>query len=118
LEKYRYWILGASIFTILLAWGSNFLPLSDLFIDYVPLYNKFRAPSSILVVVELLFPLIAIIGLYRFYNDEKLTEEYKQKILLYVGGSVLGITFSSSFLLKVYSDLKEQQKQEKFLILS
>lgn len=91
-KKYRYWILGASILTILLAWGSNFLPLSDLFIDYVPLYNKFRAPSSILVVVELLFPLIAIIGLYRFYNDEKLTEEYKQKILLYVGGSVLGIT--------------------------
>jgi hypothetical protein len=93
-RKYRYWILGASILSILLAWGSNFLPLSDLFIDYVPLYNKFRAPSSILVVVELLFPLIAIIGLYRFYNDEKLmTEEYKQKILLYVGGSVLGITF-------------------------
>jgi hypothetical protein len=79
-RKYRYWILGASILSILLAWGSNFLPLSDLFIDYVPLYNKFRAPSSILVVVELLFPLIAIIGLYRFYNDEKLmTEEYKQK---------------------------------------
>lgn len=91
-RKYRYWILGASILSILLAWGSNFLPLSDVFIDYVPLYNKFRAPSSILVVVELLFPLIAIIGLYRFYNDEKLTEEYKQKILLYVGGSVLGIT--------------------------
>lgn len=91
-KKYRYWILGASILTILLAWGSNFLPLSDLFIDYVPLYNKFRAPSSILVVVELLFPLIAIIGLYRFYNDEKLTEEYKQKVLLYVSGSILGIT--------------------------
>ena len=91
-KKYRYWILGASILTILLAWGSNFLPLSDLFIKYVPLYDKFRAPSSILVVVELLFPLIAIIGLYRFFNDEKLTEEYKQKILIYVSGTVLGIT--------------------------
>jgi hypothetical protein len=54
--------LGASILTILLAWGSNFMPLSDFFIDYVPFYNKFRAPSSILVVVELLFPLIAILG--------------------------------------------------------
>lgn len=94
-RKYRYWILGASILSILLAWGSNFLPLSDVFIDYVPLYNKFRAPSSILVVVELLFPLIAIIGLYRFYNDdssELMTEAYKQKILLYVGGGVLGFT--------------------------
>ena len=91
-KKYRYWILGASILTILLAWGSNFMPLSDLFIKFVPMYDKFRAPSSILVVVELLFPLIAIIGLYRFFNDEKLTEEYKQKILIYVSGSVLGIT--------------------------
>ncbi|MDR4952644.1 YfhO family protein [Chryseobacterium sp. ES2] len=89
-KKYRYWILGASILTILLAWGSNFMPLSDFFIDYVPFYNKFRAPSSILVVIELLFPLIAILGLYRFFTDEKLTEEYKQKTLLYVGGGTLG----------------------------
>ena len=65
-KKYRYWILGASILTILLAWGSNFMPLSDLFIEFMPFYNKFRAPSSILVVVELLFPLIAILGLYCF----------------------------------------------------
>ena len=56
--------------------------VTDFFIDYVPLYNKFRAPSSILVVVELLFPLIAILGLYRFFMkpDEKpiLDEEYKR----------------------------------------
>lgn len=90
-KKYRYWILGASILTVLLAWGSNFMPLSDFFIDFVPFYNKFRAPSSILVVVELLFPLIAILGLYRFFTDEKLTEEYKQKILMYVSGGTLGL---------------------------
>ncbi len=90
-KKYRYWILGASILTILLAWGSNFMPLSDFFIDFVPFYNKFRAPSSILVVVELLFPLIAMVGLYRFFTDEKLTQEYKQKILLYVSGGTLGL---------------------------
>ncbi|QDP84382.1 YfhO family protein [Chryseobacterium sp. SNU WT5] len=101
-KKYRYWILGASILTILLAWGSNFMPLSDFFIDYVPFYNKFRAPSSILVVVELLFPLIAIVGLYRFFNSNEktetsqeniLTEEYKKKILIYTSSIVLGITF-------------------------
>ena len=100
-KKYRYWILGATILTIGLAWGSNLMFLSDLFIDFVPFYNKFRAPSSILVVVELLFPLIAIIGLYRFFNSNQeietkteniLTEEYKSKTLLYVTGAVLGIT--------------------------
>jgi len=90
--KYRWWILGASVLTIMLAWGSNFMPLTDFFIDYVPVYNKFRAPSSILVVVELLFPFIAIIGLYRFFTDEKLTAEYKQKVLTYTTGSVVGIT--------------------------
>lgn len=89
-KKYRYWILGATVLTIFLAWGSNFMALSDFFIDFVPFYNKFRAPSSILVVVELLFPLIAIIGLYRFFKENELTKEYKQKILLYVGGGTLG----------------------------
>lgn len=89
-KKYRYWILGASILTVFLAWGSNFMFFSDFFIDFVPFYNKFRAPSSILVVVELLFPLIAIIGLYRFFTDSTLTEEYKKKILLYVAGGTLG----------------------------
>ena len=88
-KKYRYWILGASVLTIMLAWGSNFLIVSDLFIDFVPLYNKFRAPSSILVVVELLFPLIAIVGLYSFFNNKNLTTEYKQKILMYAGGGAL-----------------------------
>lgn len=101
-KKYRYWILGASILTILLAWGSNFMFLSDFFIDFVPFYNKFRAPSSILVVVELLFPLIAILGLYRFFNSKESTEtstenvltyEYKKKTLIYGSGVVLGITF-------------------------
>ncbi len=99
-KKYRYWILGATILSILLAWGSNFMPLSDFFIEFVPFYNKFRAPSSILVVVELLFPLIAIVGLYRLFNSNKtteiyeeniLTEKYKQKTLLIVSGAVLGL---------------------------
>lgn len=100
-KKYRYWILGASILTIFLAWGSNFLFVSDFFIDFVPFYNKFRAPSSILVVVELLFPLIAIIGLYRFFNSNEttetseeniLTEDYKKKILIWVSSIILGFT--------------------------
>lgn len=91
-KNYRYWILGATILTILLAWGSNFMFLSDFFIEYIPFYSKFRAPSSILVVVELLFPLIAIVGLYRFFKSENLDENYKKKILTYVGGSTLAIT--------------------------
>ncbi len=88
-NKYKYWILGASILTILLAWGHNFSLLTNFFIDYIPLYNKFRAPSSILVVVELLFPLVAILGLYQFFQNEKLSLEKKQKTLLRVSGAVI-----------------------------
>ncbi len=97
-KKYRYWILGAFVLTVLLAWGSNFLFVSDFFIDYVPFYNKFRAPSSVLVIPELLLPLIAILGLYRFLNGnlntdtEVLDDVRRQKILLYVSAAVLGFT--------------------------
>ena len=90
-KKYRYWILATSVLTIMLAWGSNFMPLSDFFIEFVPFYNKFRAPSSILVVVELLFPLIAIIGLYRFFTDKNLEQDYKKKILTYVSLGTLAL---------------------------
>ena len=110
--KYRWWILGACILTIFLAWGSNFMLLTDFFIDFVPMYSKFRAPSSILVVVELLFPLIAIIGLYRFFNDEKLTEEYKQKVLMYGTGGVVAFTllliFAGKSLLGFHTEAEGQ----------
>ncbi|MCL1675586.1 YfhO family protein [Elizabethkingia meningoseptica] len=110
--KYRWWILGTTVLTIMLAWGSNFMPLTDFFIDFVPMYNKFRAPSSILVVVELLFPFIAIIGLYRFFTDEKLTPEYKQKVLLYTTGGVVGITLilivAGKSLLGFHTDMEGQ----------
>mgnify|MGYP006970646766 CR=1 FL=1 len=46
--------------SIVLAWGKNFMPLTDFFIDYVPMYNKFRAVSSILVIAEFTIPLLAI----------------------------------------------------------
>lgn len=111
-KKYRYWILGSSILTILLAWGHHFAPLTNFFIDIVPLYNKFRAPSSILVVVELLFPLIAIVGLFRFYNDENLSEDYKKRNLTYVSAFILGflvlITTAGKSLFGFHTDNEKQ----------
>lgn len=91
-KRYRYWILGASVLSIMLAWGHHFMILTDFFIDYVPFYNKFRAPSSILVVVELFFPLLAMLGVYHFFKDGRLNDDYKKKILIYTGAGVLGFT--------------------------
>ncbi len=59
----KWALLGATFFSIVLAWGKNFMPLTDFFIDYVPMYNKFRAVSSILVIAEFTIPLLAIFAL-------------------------------------------------------
>ena len=90
-KRFRYWILGATMLTIALAWGSNFMVLSDVFIDFVPFYNKFRAPSSILVVPELLLPLLAIVGLYAFLNGQEVSVAQKTQKLFIVGGTVVAL---------------------------
>lgn len=56
------------VITVLLSWGRNLGVLTDLFIDIVPMYSKFRTVESILVVAEFIIPLLAILGLYRLYN--------------------------------------------------
>lgn len=64
------WALAiTTLLTIALSWGHNFMWLSDIFIDYIPLYNKFRTVSSILVVSELTIPAFAIWGLYTTGKD-------------------------------------------------
>ena len=54
----KWAILAATILTVLLSWGKNFLPLTEFFIEYFPMYNKFRTVSSILVVAEFCIPLL------------------------------------------------------------
>ncbi len=59
----KWALLVATILSILLSWGKNFMPLTDLFIDYFPMYNKFRTVSSILVIAEFCIPVLAIMAL-------------------------------------------------------
>ncbi|MBO7602018.1 MAG: YfhO family protein [Bacteroidaceae bacterium] len=59
----KWALLGATVFSIVLSWGKNFMPVTDFFIDYVPMYNKFRAVSSILVIAEFTIPLLAILAM-------------------------------------------------------
>ncbi len=62
----KWALVAATIMSILLSWGRNFMGLTDLFIDYVPMYSKFRTVSSILVVAEFTIPLLAMLGLKQF----------------------------------------------------
>ena len=59
----KWWLLGATILSVMLAWGKNFMPLSDLFIDYFPGYNKFRAVTMILIIAQFCIPLLGILAL-------------------------------------------------------
>lgn len=61
----KWALFGVSILAILLSWGHNFPAFTDFFIDYFPAYNKFRAVSSILVIVEFTIPLLAVLALQK-----------------------------------------------------
>ncbi|PKQ63387.1 hypothetical protein BZG02_08350 [Labilibaculum filiforme] len=75
--RLKWGLLTATILAIMLSWGHNFQFLTGLFFDYAPLYNKFRAVSSILVIVELCVPLLAILALKKIIEDP---EVLKRKI--------------------------------------
>jgi hypothetical protein len=68
-SEMRVWILLATIMSIMLAWGKNFMPLTDLFLDYFPGYNKFRAVSMILVIAEFTLPLLGFVALNKFLSE-------------------------------------------------
>src|SRR5690625_4500708 len=87
----RRWLVAGFLLSLFLSWGKNFSLLTDFFINYVPMYNKFRAVSSIQVLLELLLPVMAILGLYEFFYNENYTEEERKKSLFYSTGIVGGI---------------------------
>ena len=70
-RKIKYVFLAGAILSLLLSWGKNFDGLTRFFIDFVPLYDKFRAVSSIQVILELCIPVLAIMGLQSFFATEK-----------------------------------------------
>jgi hypothetical protein len=87
-RKIKYAFLAGVIFSLLLSWGKNFGLLTDFFIDYVPLYDKFRAVSSIQVILELCMPILAIMGLQSFF-ETKNTD--LRKNLLQAAGISIGV---------------------------
>ena len=89
--RLKWWAVSAFVLTLLLSWGKNFSGLTEFFIDYVPMYNKFRAVSSIQVIIELILPILAVVGLHQFFNKFDKVEE-KKKALIYSTGIVGGIT--------------------------
>jgi len=91
--RLKWWLVGGTLFSLLLSYGKNLGFLTDFFIDYIPLYNKFRAVSSIQVILELCIPALAIFGLVRLFNDFEKKED-KLKALKYSALITGGITLA------------------------
>ncbi len=99
--RLKWWLVGGTILSLLLSYGKNLGFLTNFFIDYVPLYNKFRAVTSIQVLLELCIPVLGIFGLVRLFNDFEQKDD-KLKALKYAAGitgglAVLFLVFKSSF---------------------
>ena len=99
--KFKYWLVASTVFSILMSWGKNFELLTNFFIDYVPLYNKFRAVSSFQVIAELCIPLLGILAIKEFIfsklsKEEKL-EAVKKAFYVTSGLIIIGLFYAISF---------------------
>ena len=90
-DRTKWWLVGGILMSLLLSWGKNLNFLTDFMIDYFPFYNKFRAVSSIQVILELCIPILGILGLAALFRKERNTTEEKQKALYISTGIIAGI---------------------------
>lgn len=89
--RLKWWLLGGTILSLLLSFGSNLSWFTDLWIDYFPLYNKFRAVTSIQVIAELCVPVLAVFGLYKILQKTEVKED-KLKALKWTTGITGGLS--------------------------
>lgn len=85
----KWWIAAATTFFVFISWGGNFYTFNSFLLDYLPLYNKFRAPSSALIIPQFLLCLLAVMGLQEIFFSEKgkeLLQTNFKKILYALGG--------------------------------
>jgi hypothetical protein len=99
--RLKQWLVAATVFSILLSWGRNFEGLTNFFIDYIPLYNKFRAVSSIQVIVELCAPILGVLALKEFFSTNVAAKKKRKSLekAAFVFGAfiVLGFILAHSF---------------------
>ncbi|HTI92640.1 MAG TPA: hypothetical protein VL727_18720 [Puia sp.] len=87
-HRHKWWIMGVGLLTILMSWGGYFLPFNSFLLKYLPMYNKFRAPSMILVVPTFLFCMMAVLALQKIVQTEDrsvLWRPYKWSMLAMTG---------------------------------
>ncbi|MBC8051487.1 MAG: YfhO family protein [Sphingobacteriaceae bacterium] len=116
-NRIKWWILSAVILTLLLSFGRHFPVFSDIFFDYFPLYNKFRAVESILAVTSLLVPILAILAVKEIASGEHDSKVLLKKVLtsLYITGGLILIVI---ILPTLFLDFKTSAHNEFIQMLS
>ena len=84
----RWWLLFATIVSILMSWGNNFMILNEFLFNHLPLYNKFRTPSMILVIANVTLVITAFLELKEFFNKE--IDNNKKTTSLFISGGIVG----------------------------
>lgn len=110
----KWALLAGTLLSLLLSWGHNLMWFSDLFIDYFPLYNKFRTVSSILVLAEFCIPILAILGLLEFLSRPQGIIQKERSALILSLFCTLGVTLSLALVPGIFFDFISGQEQELF----
>lgn len=105
-RKIKYVFFGGAMIALVLSWGKNLPTVTDFFIDYIPLYDKFRAVSSIQVLLELCFPVLAVMGLQSFFQLDQIQQKKAllQSTLFGVGVMLILFLFKGTFNFSAASD--------------
>src|SRR5258706_4270516 len=93
----RWWLAGATVLSLFLAWGKNFMPFTEFFLDYVPGYNKFRAVSTTIIVAEFCIPLLAALALDNIFKNPNIINETKKNVKWVIGGLLAFVIFITAF---------------------
>lgn len=128
--RLKWWLVGGTLLSLLLSWGKNLGFLTDFMIDYFPMYNKFRAVSSIQVILEMCAPILAVFALVRLFNDVEKEERkfYALKwtsiivgglgIALFLGKGMFDFVGSNDGILRQYygNEIVETIKEDRMKI--
>lgn len=105
-NRHRWWVLTATVVAVLMSWGSSFLAFNSILYHHLPMYNKFRAPSMILVIPQLLFPFLAVLTL-----DKLATADFAA-LKPRVKQGLIGVAALFVFFLVLYMGLDFKSAQE------
>ena len=108
----KWALLAVTILSVLLSWGRNFMPFTDFFLDYIPMYAKFRTVASILVIAEFTIPLLAMLALKKLVDEPELIKTKRKWLITsfaLTGGVALLFALMPTFFFPDFISYNEMQ---------